>query len=102
MSACMADTTVPLPQWVIVILLGSLNPHLLGAYGGGEFNTPGLDRFSGVYGAFSGNHPYDRLDDPSEERNRTGSREETDAADQLRAALRLIEAPGDQFVHPGL
>jgi arylsulfatase A-like enzyme len=31
---------------VIVILLDSLNRHLLGAYGGREFDTPNLDRFA--------------------------------------------------------
>ena len=30
----------------VVILLDSLNRHLLGAYGGGEFETPNLDRFA--------------------------------------------------------
>jgi len=34
------------PANAIVILLDSLNRHLLGAYGGGEFETPSLDRFA--------------------------------------------------------
>lgn len=34
------------PQNVIVILLDSLNRHMLGAYGGGEFETPNLDQFA--------------------------------------------------------
>ena len=31
---------------VIVVLLDSLNRHMLGAYGGGEFATPNIDRFA--------------------------------------------------------
>ncbi len=31
---------------VVVILLDSLNRHMLGAYGGTEFSTPNLDRFA--------------------------------------------------------
>ena len=34
------------PKNVIVVLLDSLNRHLIGAYGGDEFETPNLDRFS--------------------------------------------------------
>jgi arylsulfatase A-like enzyme len=34
------------PNNVIVVLLDSLNRHLLGAYGGAEFDTPNLDRFA--------------------------------------------------------
>ncbi|HEX7760717.1 MAG TPA: sulfatase [Caulobacteraceae bacterium] len=34
------------PKNAIVILLDSLNRHMLGAYGGTEFETPNLDRFS--------------------------------------------------------
>jgi arylsulfatase A-like enzyme len=34
------------PRNVIVVLLDSLNRHLLGAYGGREFATPNLDRFA--------------------------------------------------------
>jgi arylsulfatase A-like enzyme len=33
-----------MPRNAIVILLDSLNRHLLGAYGSGEFDTPNLDR----------------------------------------------------------
>lgn len=33
------------PHNAIVILLDSLNRHMLGAYGGAEFATPNLDRF---------------------------------------------------------
>ncbi|HUI24922.1 MAG TPA: sulfatase [Candidatus Kryptonia bacterium] len=34
------------PKNAIVVLLDSLNRHLLGAYGGREFATPNLDRFA--------------------------------------------------------
>ena len=34
------------PKNAIVILLDSLNRHMLGAYGGSEFDTPNLDRFA--------------------------------------------------------
>ena len=34
------------PTNVIVVLLDSLNRHMLGAYGGTEFETPNLDRFA--------------------------------------------------------
>ena len=36
----------PMPQNLAVVLLDSLNRHLLGAYGSGEFETPNLDRFA--------------------------------------------------------
>src|SRR5260370_35150542 len=39
-----AQHTSALPRRAIVILLDSLNRHLLGAYGGREFATPNLDR----------------------------------------------------------
>ena len=35
------------PQNVVVVLLDSLNRHMLGAYGAAEFSTPNLDRFAG-------------------------------------------------------
>jgi len=35
-----------MPANVIVVLLDSLNRHMLGAYGGTEFETPNLDRFA--------------------------------------------------------
>ena len=31
---------------VVVVLLDSLNRHMLGSYGGHEFDTPNLDRFA--------------------------------------------------------
>ena len=34
------------PRNMIVLLLDSLNRHMLGAYGSGEFETPNLDRFA--------------------------------------------------------
>src|ERR1700684_2075492 len=34
------------PRNVVVVLLDSLNRHMLGAYGGREFETPNLDRFA--------------------------------------------------------
>ena len=34
------------PQRVVVVLLDSLNRHLLGCYGSDEFRTPNLDRFA--------------------------------------------------------
>ena len=35
---------------VVVLLLDSLNRHMLGAYGGTEFETPNLDRFAATGG----------------------------------------------------
>jgi arylsulfatase A-like enzyme len=37
---------LPRPKNAIVVLLDSLNRHMLGAYGGSEFDTPSLDRFA--------------------------------------------------------
>src|SRR6516164_9203946 len=34
------------PANVVVLLLDSLNRHMLGCYGGTEFETPNLDRFA--------------------------------------------------------
>ncbi|RLE24333.1 MAG: sulfatase [Actinobacteria bacterium] len=43
----MTDTqTDPRPQNLVVVLLDSLNRHMLGSYGGTEFSTPNLDRFA--------------------------------------------------------
>ena len=42
-----ADETAQGPKNAIVILLDSLNRHMVGAYGGCEFLTPNLDRFAG-------------------------------------------------------
>ncbi len=38
--------SVAAPQNVVVVLLDSLNRHMLGSYGGTEFETPNLDRFA--------------------------------------------------------
>lgn len=35
-----------MPRNVVVVLLDSLNRHMLGSYGGTEFETPNLDRFA--------------------------------------------------------
>src|SRR5690349_17018504 len=42
-----ATVAPPSPANVVVVLLDSLNRHLLGSYGGTEFDTPNLDRFAG-------------------------------------------------------
>lgn len=55
-----------------------------------------------AYTEFSGNLLFDLDDDPSEERNLAGSRREKQAAEQLRAALKELEAPDDQYVRLGL
>jgi arylsulfatase A-like enzyme len=39
-------STTLAPKNAVVILLDSLNRHMIGAYGGGEFATPNLDRFA--------------------------------------------------------
>ena len=36
----------PRPDHLVVVLLDSLNRHLLGAYGGTEFATPAIDAFA--------------------------------------------------------
>ena len=41
-----AEPAARLPKNAIVILLDSLNRHMLGAYGGREFATPNLDAFA--------------------------------------------------------
>jgi arylsulfatase A-like enzyme len=53
-------------------------------------------------GRFSGNHLYCLRDDPTEDENRAGEARERDAAEQLREALKAIDAPDDQFVRLGL
>ncbi len=42
----MSDDEARLPRNAVVILLDSLNRHLLGAYGSTEFETPNLDRLA--------------------------------------------------------
>ena len=50
MRACSSSSVSPIapetPRNVVVVLLDSLNRHMLGAYGGREFDTPNLDRFA--------------------------------------------------------
>jgi arylsulfatase A-like enzyme len=41
-----APATTARPKNAVVILLDSLNRHMLGAYGGREFSTPNLDRLA--------------------------------------------------------
>src|SRR4051794_3743187 len=42
----MVADAAPMPRNAVVILLDSLNRHLLGAYGSTEFETPNLDRLA--------------------------------------------------------
>jgi len=53
-------------------------------------------------GWFSGNHLYDLVDDPGEDRNLAGESSEARAAEQLRAALLEVEAPSEQLERLGL
>jgi arylsulfatase A-like enzyme len=53
-------------------------------------------------GPFSGNHLFNVREDPAEDHELAGSRRERDAADQLREALKAVEAPVDQFERLGL
>jgi arylsulfatase A-like enzyme len=51
MEATMSDSgsgpnPVRMPRNAIVVLLDSLNRHMLGCYGGREFDTPNLDAFA--------------------------------------------------------
>ena len=46
MSAALSDAPGGGPRNVVVVLLDSLNRHMLGSYGGSEFATPNLDRFA--------------------------------------------------------
>ena len=48
--------TAPHPKNVIVVLLDSLNRHLLGAYGSTEFETPNLDRLAARSVRFTRHH----------------------------------------------
>lgn len=45
-----------MPDHVVVVLLDSLNRHLLGAYGSSEFSTPNLDRFAAGAMVFDRHH----------------------------------------------
>jgi arylsulfatase A-like enzyme len=53
-------------------------------------------------GPFMGNQLFNLRDDPQEERNLIGSAAEKTLADELREALKQVEAPDDQFVRLGL
>ncbi len=44
------------PRDVVVVLLDSLNRHLLGCYGGTEFDTPNLDRLAARAVQFTNHH----------------------------------------------
>ncbi|MEO6317660.1 MAG: sulfatase [Acidimicrobiales bacterium] len=44
------------PRDVVVVLLDSLNRHMLGCYGGGEFDTPNLDRLAARSVRFTNHH----------------------------------------------
>ena len=44
------------PRNVVVVLLDSLNRHMLGSYGGAEFATPHLDRFAATRATRFTNH----------------------------------------------
>ncbi|MFL6205020.1 MAG: sulfatase-like hydrolase/transferase, partial [Acidimicrobiales bacterium] len=44
------------PRDVVVVLLDSLNRHLIGAYGGREFDTPNLDRLAARSVRFTNHH----------------------------------------------
>ena len=44
------------PRNVVVVLLDSLNRHMLGSYGGTEFDTPELDRFAARATRFTRHH----------------------------------------------
>src|SRR4051812_44259398 len=44
------------PKNVVVVLLDSLNRHLLGSYGSGEFDTPVLDQFAQHATRFTRHH----------------------------------------------
>lgn len=51
---------------------------------------------------FSGNHLYDLRNDPEESENLAGSAREADIVDALRAAMKAVDAPEEQFVRLGL
>jgi hypothetical protein len=51
---------------------------------------------------FSGNHLYDLTQDPNEENNLVGGALEKELAAALRDAMKLVEAPEEQFTRLGL
>jgi len=56
LNAAPENTETITPKNAIVILLDSLNRHMLGAYGGTEFKTPNLDRFAKRAVRFTNHH----------------------------------------------
>ncbi len=46
MAEPQAETSGAMPKNAVVVLLDTLNRHMLGSYGGTEFATPNLDRFA--------------------------------------------------------
>ena len=56
MSDLPENQSSPMPQNVVVILLDSLNRHLLEAYGASEFATPNLTRFKNRAQRFTNHH----------------------------------------------
>jgi arylsulfatase A-like enzyme len=50
------DDSGALPRNVVVVLLDSLNRHLIGPYGSTEFATPNLDRFALRSTLFTNHH----------------------------------------------
>jgi arylsulfatase A-like enzyme len=55
-----------------------------------------------AYARFSGNHLFDLANDPEENANLSGSPREAQAAEALRATLKAVEAPEEQFTRLGL
>jgi arylsulfatase A-like enzyme len=51
-----SEPAATLPRNVIVVLLDSLNRHLIGPYGSVEFDTPSLDRFARRAVTFANHH----------------------------------------------
>jgi arylsulfatase A-like enzyme len=51
-----SNASSAMPKHVVVVLLDSLNRHMLGAYGGTEFTTPNLDRFANQSVVFESHH----------------------------------------------
>jgi hypothetical protein len=55
-----------------------------------------------LVGTFDGSELYDLAADPDEDRNLAGTAQEKIAADLLRDALAIVEAPSEQFERLGL
>ncbi len=52
----MIEPASPGPKNAVVVLLDSLNRHMLGCYGGTEFATPNIDRFAATHATRFDNH----------------------------------------------